>query len=116
MKRCGPRSSRSTTILPYTPVFLSVLGARSAQSLVGQRVEQGFLVWEIAIECSRADPDISRECPEANRDAVPFGKSLEARRDHGGPEVAMMVGPAAPDAPACPIGTGLPGLRVWPDL
>src|SRR3546814_3660229 len=70
---------------------LRLLRAEAAQSLVGQRVEQGFLVGEIAIEGSRADPDIARECPEANRDAVPFGKLLEARRDHGGPEVAMMV-------------------------
>src|SRR3546814_7890147 len=91
---------------------LRLLRAEAAQSLVGQRVEQGFLVGEMAIEGSRADPDIARECPEANRDAVPFGKSLEARRDHGGPEVAMMVGPAAPDAPACHIGTDRKSTRL----
>src|SRR3546814_555702 len=112
---CALVTGVQTCALPIYPC-LRLLRAEAAQSLVGQRVEQGFLVGEIAIEGSRADPDIARECPEANRDAVPFGKSLEARRDHGGPEVAMMVGPAAPDAPACHIGTGLPGLRVWPDL
>src|SRR3546814_5957401 len=48
---------------------LRLLRAEAAQSLVGQRVEQGFLVGEIAIEGSRADPDIARECPEANRAA-----------------------------------------------
>src|SRR3546814_13109032 len=89
---------------------LRLLRAEAAQSLVGQRVEQGFLVGEIAIEGSRADPDLARECPEANRDAVPFGKSLEARRDPGRPEGAMLVGPAAPAAPSCPHGTGLPHL------
>src|SRR3546814_18853245 len=57
---------------------LRLLRAEAAQSLVGQRVEQGFLVGEIAIEGSRADPDLARECPEANRDAVPI-RSEERR-------------------------------------
>src|SRR3546814_14460330 len=64
----GGKKARAAAACFYP--CLRLLRAEAAKALVCQRVDQGFLAREIAIEGRRDDPAIAPECPQAKRDAV----------------------------------------------